>query len=441
MPAVIETFENLPIASVTPDPRNPRVHSKRQVAQIARSMEEFGFVNPIIIDETGKIIAGHGRLQAAQLLGLQSLPSIRLRGLSELQKRTLLIADNKIAENAAWDRELLARELEALVSLDVDLELTGFEVADFDILVGSAEEEADGADAADEACEPDPNTEPVSLRGDLWILGEHRLICGDALVSETYQTLLRGELAQGVVADFPYNVPIAGHVSGLGKVRHREFAMASGEMSEAEFVNFLKTIMALLASVSADGSLHYLFMDWRHLGELLTAARSVYSEQKNLCIWSKTNAGMGSLYRSQHELVAVFKNGAAPHINNVELGKRGRYRTNVWRYAGVNTFRKGRREDLEAHPTVKPIRLVADAICDSTRPGGLVLDPVAGSGTTILACVRAKRRAAAIEIDPQYVDIAIGRFEALTGIKARHADSGLTFSEIAAQRTSEGRDA
>jgi DNA modification methylase len=280
--------------------------------------------------------------------------------------------------------------------------------------------------------------EPVSRPGDLWKLGSHRLLCGDATDAESFALLLGDARAEMVFTDPPYNVPIGGHVSGLGKIQHAEFAMASGEMSESAFIGFLATVMRNLADFSIDGSIHYLCMDWRHSFELLTAARGVYTDLKNLCVWNKDNGGMGSLYRSKHELVFVYKNGTAPHVNNVELGKHGRYRTNVWGYAGVNSFGKNRTSELAMHPTVKPVALVADAIKDCSTRGGIVLDCFAGSGSTLIAAERTGRRGYAIEYEPKYVDVAIRRFEDLTGEDAVHLASGLTFTQMADWRVIEG---
>jgi DNA modification methylase len=252
-------------------------------------------------------------------------------------------------------------------------------------------------------------------------------MCETSLDKSSYLRLLEGELAEMVFADGPYNVIIDGGATGKGKTRHPEFQMASGEMSSDEFIAFLRRIMERLAEFSKQGSIHFQMIDWRHVLELLLAARNLL-DLKNLCVWAKTNGGMGSFYRSQHEFVAVLKNGKGPHINNIALGKWGRNRTNLWTYSGVNAFRKGRTEDLTDHPTVKPVDLVADAILDCSNISGLVLDPFAGSGTTILACERTGRRAAAIEIDPYYVDVAIRRFEKATGIEAIHAETGRTFN-------------
>jgi hypothetical protein len=283
-----------------PRATNPRTHSKKQIRQIARSIERFGFTNPVLIDREGGIVAGHGRIEAAKLLGLEIVPTIRLEDLTEAEIRAYVIADNRLAENAGWDRELLAIELQGLIELDFDVTLTGFETPEIDILIGEldADEEEDPADEAPEVADGPPVTRP----GDIWRIGNHRLICGDATDPKAYARLLNGAKAQMIFADPPYNVPIEGHVSGLGKVKHREFAMASGEMSEDEFTAFLATVFRNQAGHSVDGAIHFICIDWRHIGEVLAAGKSAYSELKNLCVWAKTNGGMGSLYRSQRHL-------------------------------------------------------------------------------------------------------------------------------------------
>lgn len=419
--------------ALAPRSRNPRTHSKKQLRQIAESIRRFGFTNPILIDGDNGIIAGHGRVDAAKLLGIELVPAIRLADLNEAQIRAYVIADNRLAENAGWDRELLALELQGLAELDLDFDLTvtGFETAEIDLLIAGLD--IGGTDPADTV--PDLEDRPtVSRPGDLWRLGRHRLFCGDATVPEAFDQLLQGEKVQMVFTDPPYNVPIHGHVCGLGAVRHADFAMASGEMSEAEFTTFLKTVFRQLAAHSTDGSIHFVCMDWRHLYELLTAGRAAYSELKNLCVWNKSNGGMGSLYRSKHELVAVFKNGAAAHINNVDLGRHGRYRTNVWDYAGINSFGADRADELAMHPTVKPVELVADAILDCSGRAGLVLDCFGGSGTTLIAAERTGRQARLMELDPKYVDVAVERYQQLTGDTAIHAETGRGFAETAEAR-------
>ncbi len=417
------------IASLTPHANNPRTHSKRQVRQIADSIEAFGWTLPILVDNDGMIIAGHGRLDAAKLLGLEEIPTIRLDHMTEAQKRAYVIADNRLAELAGWDFEVLGHELEALIDLDIDEELTGFAGPEIDLIIEGLSDTPED-DPADRLPPFDPEAPAFSMPGDLWVLGDHRLLCGNALVSSSYTALMAGKRARMVFADPPYNVPVDGHVSGLGKKKHQEFAMASGEMTVAQFIAFLDSAFGLMAVYSLEGSLHFICIDWRHLFELLTAGRSAYDDLKNLIVWAKTNAGMGSFYRSQHELIAVFKNGTGPHINNVELGRHGRNRTNLWTYAGVNSFGEGRDEALAVHPAVKPVALVADAILDCTKRGDIVLDPFCGSGTTIMAAERTGRRCYAMEIDPAYVDTAIRRWQNYTGGDAVLAATGQTFNEI-----------
>jgi DNA modification methylase len=277
-----------------------------------------------------------------------------------------------------------------------------------------------------------PRGPAVTRPGDLWLLGEHRILCADARDRAAYTHLLGEAKAQMIFTDPPFNLRIDGHVGGLGRVQHREFAMASGEMSEAEFQDFLRTIFRNMADVSADGAIHFVCMDWRHIGEVQAAAKNIYSELKNLCVWNKDNGGMGSFYRSKHELVFVFKNGTAPHINNFGLGEKGRYRTNVWDYAGVNTLQPRRAAELAMHPTVKPVALVMDAIKDCSKRKGIILDAFGGSGTTLIAAHKTGRRGYLLEIDPLYVDVAVRRWEKLTGKVARHAETGRSFDETAA---------
>jgi DNA modification methylase len=288
-------------------------------------------------------------------------------------------------------------------------------------------------DPADALPSPGPG---VSRLGDLWVLGRHRVLCGSALDAVAYLTLMRGDGAVMIFTDPPYNVPIDGHASGLGAIRHRDFVMAAGEMSSAEFTAFLMRSCRLLARHSADGSLHFICMDWRHMDELQEAGRAAYSELKNVCVWVKSNAGMGSLYRSRHELIFVFKHGSARHRNNVQLGQYGRHRSNVWQYPNASAFGRGGEEGnlLALHPTVKPVALVADAIMDSSARGEVVLDAFVGSGTTVIAAERTGRRCFGLELDPVYVDTIVRRWQVYTGEHARHEESGKTFAETAADR-------
>ena len=389
-----------------PDPGNARTHPKTQVAQIAASLREFGFVNPILVDEGRTIIAGHGRLLAAKTVGLAQVPVIELTGLTSAQKRALRLADNKIALNAGWDADLLKVELEALGELDFDLSLTGFSVGEIDVVL-------EGADEPDDDAIPATAVEPRTRSGDIWVLGPHRIGCGDVRDAAFLREVVGDRAVDCAFLDPPYNVKIQGHANL--KSRHREFAMASGEMSEAQFTSYLTEALGACARASRDGAVHFVCMDWRHVRELQAATDSVYGALLNLCVWNKSNAGMGSLYRSKHELVFVHRVGEAAHLNAVELGRHGRNRTNVWDYASVNTFEGSRAEDLALHPTVKPVALVANAIKDVTRQGDLVLDAFLGSGTTLIAAERAGRRCRGLEIDPLYVDVALERWTAMTG--------------------------
>ena len=414
---------------------NPRSHSKKQLSQIAASIELFGFVNPVLIDQEDGIVAGHGRVEAAKQLGLQSVPTICLENLTEAELRAYVIADNRLAELAGWDQEMLAIELQDLMelNLDFDISITGFETPEIDLLISGLDSDDDN-DTDDEIPLPDSGPD-ITVPGDIWRIGDHRLICGDATQSDTFVQLLDGASAQMIFTDPPYNVPIKGHVSGLGNTNHREFAMASGEMSEAEFTVFLTIVFGNLSQFSTDGSIHFVCIDWRHLAEITAAGKASYTELKNICVWAKTNGGMGTLYRSQHEFVFVFKAGRSPHINNVELGKHGRNRTNLWTYPGINSFGKDRDAELSLHPTVKPVKMVADAIFDCSRRNGIILDVFCGSGTTLLAAERTGRRGYGIELDPRYCDVIIQRMQATTGIEAVHQQTGRPFSEIAKQRT------
>lgn len=426
----IPNVETVPTASIRPNPNNTRTHSKKQISQIAASIDRFGFLVPIVIDSRNMIAAGHGRWAAAEQLSLSQVPVVRAEFLSDADRRAFALAENRLAELAGYDEDLLARELEKLFDEGYDIEITGFSLADLDLAAPRP------AGAAEQVALPDPRARAVSRPGDVWHIGPHRLICGDATRIETYETLLGGTPTAMVFADAPYNVRIAGNVSGLGRARHGEFQQGSGEMSSAAFTTFLRSVFKLLAMFSADGAIHFHCMDWRHLREILDASDGVYAELKNLIVWKKSNAGMGTFYRSAHELILAFKAGKGPHINNFGLGETGRYRTNVWDYEGANTFRKGRLEDLEAHPTVKPLALVMDAILDCSHRGDLILDPFSGSGTTLIAAHKTGRIGAAIEIDPLYVDTGLNRLARASGLAAVHED-GRTFAQVAADRAHE----
>ncbi len=419
---------------------NARTHSDKQIAQIVASIRTFGFTNPVLIDEDGGIVAVHGRVAAAKKLGLTEVPTIELGHLTPAERRAYVIADNKLAELAGWDREILKIEFQALSELDLDfeLEITGFETAELDLLLDDSAGE-DAADPADEMPEPEPGL-AVSQLGDVWLLGKHKLICGDARDPATYAALMGAERARAVFTDPPYNVKIDGHVCGSGAVKHREFAMASGEMDAASFTDFLEQSLGAMAAVSLDGAIHFTCMDWRHMAELQAAGDQVYSELKNLVIWTKTNGGMGTFYRSRHELIYVWKVGTAAHINTFGLGEHGRYRTNVWDYPGVNSFGVNQK-DLSLHPTVKPVALVADAIKDVSRRGEIVLDGFGGSGTTLIAAERTGRVARLVELDPVYCDVICRRYAALTGEAPALESTGEDFAAVAERRAAEAEPA
>ena len=435
------TIEYLLIEGLNPDPHNPHQHSDWQIKQIAQSIKTFGFNCPIVVDSCNQILAGHGRFLAAKRLGWSKIPAIRLTHLTEAQACAFTIADNRLTENARWNERLLGEIFSDLSAqeLDFNLEITGFSTTEIDLRIEALVETPEADDAADAPITV--ATGPaVSRTGDLWQCHRHRVFCGDALARPSFALLLQGELAAMSFVDPPYNVKIGGHVSGLGRIRHREFAMAAGEMTRTEFTGFLTIATKHLAQSSVDGSLHFVCMDWRHAGEMLAAGESSFSELKNICVWTKHNAGMGSFYRSQHEFVFVYKAGSGSHRNNIELGRYGRHRSNVWNYPGVNSFGLATDEGhlLTLHPTVKPVRLIADAILDCTARGDIVLDPFLGSGSTVIAAERMGRCCYGIEIDPLYVDTVIRRWQAYSGERAVHMTSKRTFDELAEESADHG---
>jgi DNA modification methylase len=424
----------VPIGSLRPHPRNARTHSKKQIGLIKGSIEKFGQIKPVIIDDADTILAGHGFIEAARLAGLTHVAVIRFSHLTEAQKRAYLIADNKIAEQAGWDREILAIELGELVELlpteDLEVTLTGFAVSEIDLLL---------ADMAVSRSDPEDippafTQNAITKQGDVWLLGRHRLSCGDARKSDSFVQLMKGAVAAAVFCDPPYNIRVRS-IGGRGKIQHSEFAFASGEMRPAQFRRFLLDTLGNGIRVSTESAIHFVCIDWRHIGDLVEVGREIYDAMLNLVVWNKSNAGQGSFYRSQHELIGVFRTGGRAHRNNVELGRFGRNRSNVWTYPGVNTFGKDRMKALAAHPTVKPVGMVADALLDCTARGDIVLDQFAGSGTTILAAEKTGRIAYCLEYEPRYVDVAILRWQQQTKLEATLEGDGRTFEEISQART------
>src|SRR4051794_40843393 len=420
-------------AALRPNPRNSRTRTKREVLRIADSIRSAGNLQPIVLDENDLILAGHGRLAAAKVLGLEMVPTIRAVGLTDAQKRLFAIADNKLTENAGWDREVLAKEFAELSELlereGLDLVATGFDPAEIDAILHDFSTDFPEADDA----APKLQTQAVSCRGDLWLLGQHRLMCGDARSRGDVESLMAGAKARMAFADPPYNKKIASF-QGRGRTKHREFLVASGEQTREEFIAFLKETSANIAAVCVDGAIVFMCMDWRHLGEMLAAGEAVFSELKNLIVWNKTSPGQGSFYRSQHELIFAWKVRDAEHVNAFGLGAHGRMRANVWTYPGTNSFKSGRRQDVALHPTVKPVSLVADALRDCSLKGDTVVDPFMGSGTTIMAAEKVGRRAYGMELDPLYVDVAVRRWKAATKADVVLAGDGRTFEEVAAAR-------
>lgn len=424
----------VPVGELKRYSRHARTHDERQIEQIKASIAAFGFVSPLLIDQNGVLIAGEARLLAAEALGFERVPVLRLDHLTEADAAALRIADNRLAELAGWDKSILAVEFSYLHDLDCSLELafdlsvTGFALPEMDLIIQQESEDA-GDDTEDDAPDIDARAPTVSRLGDVWLLGEHRILCGDSCDEGSFRRLMGEERAAAGFHDGPYNVTIKGHVSPSGK--HGEFVMGVGEMSGEEFTRFNARWLTQAVAFSASGAVQFTCMDWRHMREMLDAGRLAKLALINLAVWNKGSGAMGSLYRSQHELVFVWREPSAAHINNVQLGKFGRNRTNVWTYPGA----AGLRRELQLHPTPKPVALVADAIRDVTHRGDLVLDCFSGSGTTIIAAAKTGRRARVIELDPHYVDVAVRRWQAWSGEPARHGDTGLSFAETEAARS------
>jgi len=429
---MISEVSKVLIDQIKPSKNNSRKHPKKQIRQLKKSLKRFKVMRPILVNPNGEIICGHGIYQAALELGHKSLHVIYIEHLSDEEIRAYQIADNKLAENSEWDYEILISEISDLIKIDssFDVDLIGFSTGEIDVII------SDQSPNNFEEPMPDPPkpSEVASKLDDIWICGSHRIGVGDTLDPHFVDCVMAGQFARMVAIDPPYNVPIPGHVSGNGKICHDDFLNACGEMSSEQFTEFLIAASDTSFRVSTDGSLHYIFIDWRHLSELLSAGNQVFDQYINLCVWAKTNGGMGSLYRSQHELCLIFKKGTVPHINNVELGKHGRNRSNVWNYPGMNSFGTDRDELLAAHPTVKPVRMIADAIMDVTHHGDIVFDGFLGSGTTLIAAEQTKRICYGIEIDPRYVDVSLKRWTAETGEMPILESSGQSFEEVAADR-------
>ncbi len=429
------------IEEIFPNPDNSKLHPADQVDQIVESYISFGNVIPIIIDEKKVMIAGHGRYLAAKKLGLTTIPCIQLTGLTDRQKIGLALADNKIGENGSLDQDKLNKQIALIFSdaedLEFSIEATGFSLEEVEVRLDVAEQQACSTSLPGRSDQLPDNREDesaVSKCGDLWRLGSHTILCADAREPSSYVKVMGDGKADAVITDSPYNLQIRGTVSGNGRSTHREFVHGSGEMTEAEFIAFLITAFTWMAAYVKRGGLAYLFCDWRHIFEFVSAGRATFAELKNICIWDKQVGGMGSFYRSQHEMILLFKAHKGRHRNNIMLGKHGRSRSNIWSLPGLNSFGAGRDEALAMHPTVKPAKLIADIILDCTSRRGIVLDPFAGSGTILIAAEMTGRIARAIELDEAYVDVAVRRWEAYTGKNAVLAGTGQTFDQVSAER-------
>jgi len=431
-------IEEVAIERLKLSARELRNHPRRLIEALTKSIQTFGFLSVIVADENYIVRAGAARLAAAKQYGMRTVPVMRTGNLSEAKLRAFQLSDNKLAELARWNSSELTLELKELSNLlvleepSLTIEITGFETAELDRLILDHENET--VDPADIVPDFHPDEIVVSQLGDLWKLGDHRLICADGRDMTVLKQLMGSDRADVAVLDPPYNLHIKG-IGGRGSVKHKEFAMASGEMSSSQFESFLKESLRAAAAFSRPGALNYTFMDWRHLKELIAAGNSAYDAFINMAIWVKNNAGQGPLYRSQHEHVAVFRVGDAAHLNNIQLGRHGRSRTNVWHYPGVNSFGPGRMDNLRDHPTVKPVALVCDILRDCTRRNDIVLDTFCGSGTIVLAAERLGRCARAVEIEPRFVDVTIRRFQSFSGKDAIHVKTGRTFDEIAKGQT------
>jgi hypothetical protein len=420
--------EYVPVTAVQPDPQNARKHSKRQIVQLKASIEEFGFTNPILVDGDLKVIAGHGRLEAAKRLRMETVPCVQLRHLSEPQKAALAIADNRLTDLSKFDPEALTAQLKRLCEIDFPIELTGFDPPK--ISMALTEPVISAGDPADNVVEPPPDPRPVCQSGDLWLLGDHKVLVADGLDPSSYARLLAEHRAEMVFAD-PFQKVAEQRLSASETLDPDELAMAGEERSSPP-KRFLFAYMSQLVRWSVDGSIHFHCTDWRHLPEILEAGSANYDELNALCVWNKTNVTKGALYPSKHELVLAYKNGTAPSFNNSSRKRHKLQRTDVWTFS--EPFQSGRGSGLNA--TIKPVSLIAEAIWDCSTRGAIILDPFAGAGTTMLAAERTGRRAAAIEADPCLVDVAIRRWQAMTGEKAVLAGAGETFEAVQAVRLS-----
>jgi DNA modification methylase len=413
--------------------RNVRKVETAHVHEVATAIRSFGFCDPVLIDEKNTVLDGVVRIEAAKLLGLPHIPCIRADHLTASERRLLRMAFNRLGEKGSWDLDELKIELEELIVEDAPIEITGFSMPEIDqIIIGDEPAAVETGPLA-----PAPDAKPIVQVGDIFAMGEHQIICGDSTDPAVLEALMSyDDKARLILTDEPYNVPVAGHVTSGG---HREFLMASGEMTDAEFRAFNTAWMTASLNHLRDGGLFATFIDWRGYPAVIAAALQLDLVPFNFIVWVKANGGLGSMFRSQHELLPLFKKGNAPHINNVALGKHGRWRSNVWTYPGASSLGSEARQGLQEHPTVKPCSMLEDALLDMTERGDIVLDPFLGSGSTLIACERTGRRCRGVELDPLYVEVILRRYEAVTKLPAILESTGETFAELAIRRQREAQ--
>ena len=411
-----------------PHVRKLRKSDPAHIREIANSISALGFNVPLLVGKDNVVLDGDARLEAAKLLGLSSVPCIRVDHLDETEQRLLRLAVNRLGEKGSWDIQELEAEFKELIIAGAPIEISGFGSDEIDqiIIGGDASETGDLA--------PWPGASAVARVGDLFLLGPHRLICGDAYVPAVTERLMGTDVGRVVLTDEPFNVAVGGHVTGGD---HREFVMASGEMTNEQFLEFNHSWMEAVLPHLIEGGILGTFIDWRGLPIAHTAAIAFGLAPLNLIVWAKTNAGMGSLYRSQHELLPLFKKGSVSHINNISLGRRGRYRTNLWTYPGASSLGSDARKGLQEHPTVKPSVMLQDAIIDLSNRGEVILDPFLGSGSTLIAAENTGRVCCGIELDPLYVDVIIRRYQTVTDKIAVLANTAESFEKVADRRRNE----
>ena len=412
---------------------NVRVIDAGHVREVANAINALGFSVPVLIDADGIIIDGVVRAEAAKLLNLPLIPCVVAGHLDQRERDLLRIASNRLGEKGTWALDELQIVFEQLVLDEAPIEVSGFDLVEIDGILSEAEPAA----AEEGPLVPDLTHAAIARHGDIFLLGPHRVICGDALDAKSLYRLMAGSDVKMVLTDEPYNVQVAGNVT---RGDHREFAMASGEMSDEQFLAFNECWIRNVLGYLVEGGVLATFIDWRGLATVTNAARGLGLSQINLVVWGKTNAAMGSLYRSQHELLPIFKKGISRNTNNVKLGKTGRSRSNLWTYAGASSMGSDARRGLEHHPTVKPVAMLSDAMLDMSDRGDVVLDPFLGSGSTLIAAEKTGRVCRGIELDPLYVDLIVRRYQEVTGMPAVLEETRESFADLTTRRALEAQE-